>query len=196
IPQQTQGVPSGLIPIASFTDANPLATVADFTATIDWGDGTPQSAGRITQTGQNPPTTSGTFTVSGNHVFAQPGTYTLTVYVQDDGGSRLTLNPTVTVVASTIVVTPQMFSAVEGQPVINVLVATFTDSGIPGPISSYSASISWNDGTPGTTNAGQIVLLGGNVFGVYGSLPTGYPEEGTFNVSVTVSHNGVIVAGS
>ena len=34
-------------PVATFTDANPLAIVADFVATINWGDGTPASAGTV-----------------------------------------------------------------------------------------------------------------------------------------------------
>ena len=37
--------------VASYTDANPASTIADFTATIDWGDGTPMTAGTISQPG-------------------------------------------------------------------------------------------------------------------------------------------------
>ena len=47
--------------VASFTDANPGATTADFTATIDWGDAT-TSAGTVSGP------TGGPFTVSGRPV--------------------------------------------------------------------------------------------------------------------------------
>ena len=194
----TEGTAIGPQPIATFTDANPLGTVSDFTATIDWGDGSPQSPGQITQTGATA-MSSGLFTVSGNHTYANPSTgagYPVTIYVKDQGGKSVILTNFVTVNASTITVTPLTFNAVEGQPVTNVVVATFTDSGIPGPISSYSASISWGDGVSSTVTPGQIVPLGGNQIEVLGSLPTGYPEEGNFNVLVSVSHNGVLVAGS
>jgi hypothetical protein len=209
-PVPSQGTPlaptPGLTPpstaLGTFTDANPLGNPDDFNATIDWGDGTAQSAGFITQTGQSA-TSSGLFTVSGNHTYASPSTtagfpagYPVTIYVKDVGGSSVTLHNLVVVNASTIVVTPLTFNAVEGQPVTNVVVATFTDSGTPGPISSYSATINWNEGTPGTTTQGQIVLLGGNTFQILGSLPSGYPEEGTFNVFVSVFHNGTAVTGN
>ena len=36
----TEGSSTGTVTVATFTDANPSATAGDFTATIDWGDGT------------------------------------------------------------------------------------------------------------------------------------------------------------
>jgi hypothetical protein len=75
------------------------------------------------------------------------------------------------------------------------VVATFHDSGLAGPLSSYSATIDWNESATPTTNLGQIVQLGDNDFQVLGSLPTGFPEEGTYMVYVTVSHNGTAVGG-
>ena len=52
--------------IASFTDSNTTDSACGFTATIDWGDGTP-SAGTVT--GSN-----GSFAVSGGHTYADEGT--------------------------------------------------------------------------------------------------------------------------
>src|SRR5262249_59164367 len=49
--------------VATFTDANPAAPLSDFTAMIDWGDGTPATAGTVSQ-----PNGIGTaFVVQGNH---------------------------------------------------------------------------------------------------------------------------------
>ncbi len=203
IPTPVQGQPlpqtPGLVPpstaLGTFTDGNPLATPSDYTVTIDWGDGSPQSSGYVTQTGQTG-TASGLFTVSGNHTYVNPSTgagYPVTIYIKDDGGSTLTLTNFVQVSPSTITVTPQTFFGIEGQPIFNAVVAFFSDSGIPGPLSSYSAQINWNDASPPTITPGQIVPLGGDQFEVIGNLPTGYSEEGTFNVSVTINHNGVAV---
>jgi hypothetical protein len=65
-----------------FGDANPGATVADFTATINWGDGS-SSAGVVSASG-------GGFVVSGSHVYADDGGgHAITVTVTDDGGSTV-----------------------------------------------------------------------------------------------------------
>jgi hypothetical protein len=78
-------------PVASFTsfsgslttlsDANPLATVGDFTATIHWGDST-SSSGTVSGP------TGGPFTISGSHTYATLGNRTVTVDANDDGGSN------------------------------------------------------------------------------------------------------------
>jgi hypothetical protein len=65
---------------ATFTDANPGATVADFTATINWGD-TTSSPGIVTGP------VGGPFTVSGTHTYGTLGSHTITTSIVDDGGS-------------------------------------------------------------------------------------------------------------
>jgi hypothetical protein len=66
--------------VASFTDANPFATTADFTATIDWGDMTPPTAGTVTASGSG-------FVVNGTHTFTSTGPFTVKATIIDDGGS-------------------------------------------------------------------------------------------------------------
>ena len=66
--------------VATLIDGNPLATVADFVATINWGDGTPASVGTI---GAG----LGGFVVSGTHTYSKVGSYTTTISVADTGGS-------------------------------------------------------------------------------------------------------------
>ena len=79
--------------VGSFTDANPTAPISDFTATIDWGDGSPNSIGTITQPGG-----VGTpFDVTGGHTYAKSGSYITTIIVQDVGGSTVTIFGTATV---------------------------------------------------------------------------------------------------
>lgn len=66
--------------VASFTDANPFATTADFTATIDWGDATLATPGTVTASG-------GGFLVNGTHTYTSTGPFTVTTTIVDDGGS-------------------------------------------------------------------------------------------------------------
>src|SRR5205823_11212671 len=66
--------------VASFTDGNPGADVDDFSATINWGDGS-SSAGTITAN------KSGGFDVSGSHSYIIEGTLSFSVTITDQGGA-------------------------------------------------------------------------------------------------------------
>jgi hypothetical protein len=102
-------------PVATFNDANPSAPITDFTATIDWGDGTPATAGTI-----EPPLLGGTaFRVFGTHTYADagvnsatngglPGIYAIQVFIQDVGGSRLTIPNQVQVADIPITITGKL----------------------------------------------------------------------------------------
>ena len=67
-------------PVATFTDANAGGTTADFTAMIDWGDGSRSSAGIVSGG-------AGSFSVAGSHTYMGTGFFTVTVRIPDDGGS-------------------------------------------------------------------------------------------------------------
>src|SRR5262249_39555188 len=43
-PSATEGVPTGNAVVFHFTDANPRATAADYTAVVNWGDGSSDSS--------------------------------------------------------------------------------------------------------------------------------------------------------
>jgi hypothetical protein len=64
--------------VATFTDAGGSLPADDFTATIDWGDGT-TSAGSISLA-------SGTYTVSGSHEYLDEGHYTVEVGIKQTAG--------------------------------------------------------------------------------------------------------------
>jgi Domain of unknown function (DUF4214) len=66
--------------VALFTDANAGSTVADFTASIAWGDGS-SSTGTVTAL------PGGGFSVGGSHRYDFKGSYSVAVHVQDVGGS-------------------------------------------------------------------------------------------------------------
>src|SRR5207237_5616188 len=68
----TEGNLSATVTVATFSDANPGASAADFAGTtITWGDGSPATAATVTLS-------SGTFSVTGTHTYADEGAYTAT----------------------------------------------------------------------------------------------------------------------
>jgi RHS repeat-associated protein len=67
--------------VAAFGDADPNGVSGDFTATIDWGDGT-RGPGTVVPQGSG-------FEVTGSHTYAQAGLYVVGVLTDDVGGSNL-----------------------------------------------------------------------------------------------------------
>jgi N-acetylneuraminic acid mutarotase len=166
--------------MATFTDpAGPEANV-NYGATIDWGDGTPTTAGTITQNG-------GVFTVNGSHNYGEEGSYLAKVTVTHDAAPFIAVMVSATVYDLAVTASANAFVAVEGAILNNLAVATFTDPAGPEAIANYSASIDWGDGTPPT--AGAITVNGG-VFTVSGSHT--YGEEGSYLTKVTVTHEGML----
>ncbi len=176
---------SGLV-VGTFTSANPLATARDFTASVDWGDGTPVSTATIVEA------PDGTFYVSSNHTYAEESgatPYAIVVTVKSTAGVTATLNATATIADAPLLATTQPIVAVEGQN-SNLLVATFIDSNPLGVPSDFTVSINWGDGT---TSAGVVTASGGSTvlgaaFKVTGTHT--YAEEGQYVVTTTINDLG------
>jgi uncharacterized repeat protein (TIGR01451 family) len=75
----TEFAPLNNVTVATFTTANGVEPVGDFTATIAWGDGT-TSVGTVVQSGQ-------TYLVLGSHTYNTDGNQTIQVTVSKDGGA-------------------------------------------------------------------------------------------------------------
>src|ERR1700722_969393 len=157
--------------VASFTDGTNTDTAANFTATIDWGDGVTTTG---TVVGSN-----GSFTVEGGHTYADDDFVTPVVTVtRTTDSSQLVLFGGVNVAdadnlsgnsAPTITASP-------GQALTNVVVATFTDTYTGHPDGSdFTTNIDWGDGT---TTTGTLTGSGGS-FTVTGSPP--HPHPGQYN---------------
>ncbi len=83
-------------PVASFTDASPAGTLSDFSAAVNWGDGS-TSAGTIA----GGPGTS-PYTVSASHTYSATGAFTVTTTITDSGGASTTATcPAVVQLAAT-----------------------------------------------------------------------------------------------
>ncbi len=193
--QLTEGVSSGTVTAATFTDADPNAQAGDFTAMIDWGDGTPAVSGTVGGS-------AGNFTVAGSHTYPEAsGTmsgggnssapaYPITVTIRDENQSTITASNFATVAPVPLTGTAVNFNATEGVAFNTTTIATFTDpdgSSPADPIGSQVATIDWGDGsTPTTTSYGNFssntqIVTGGHT----------YPAPGTYTVTTTMAGSGV-----
>jgi RHS repeat-associated protein len=163
--------------VATFTDTG-IGTASDFTATINWGDGTAATTGTVTGS-------SGAYTIAGSHKYVEEGDFTVTVTVNDDGGAAVTMSASVTVADAKLTATGWPSISKKEQETFDGQVGTFSDPAPESP-GEYTATINWGDDTPTTTG---IVSAGGisGTFVVSGSHK--YDEEGKFAVSVHVVDN-------
>jgi hypothetical protein len=153
--------------VASFTSTDPSAAVADFTATVAWGDGA-TSAGTVSGSG-------GTFSVTGGHTYAQDNTYTAQITVTDRAGRTISTSNSVVVVRAPVGVYNEAVAATAGTGLSNALVGVFTDPNTNDLSTQYTATIDWGDGTTTTTgtvsgSAGLFEVRGGHTYaspGVY-----------------------------
>jgi hypothetical protein len=131
--------------LASFLDANPHGELADYTATIDWGDMTPPSAGTIKASGVR-------FVVSGTHAYEEEGPHTIKITIADKGGASVVVTNDADVEDGQLKAQGQDFKPVENQ-LFHGTVASFTDSDPNGQPDDYVIRIDWGGG----------VLTGGSV---------------------------------
>jgi hypothetical protein len=79
------------VSVASFVDGDPRGAAGDYTATIDWGDGS-SPASAVVRKGSK-----GGFVVIGSHTFPAHRTWTATVHIADAGGSQTQATSTIVV---------------------------------------------------------------------------------------------------
>ncbi len=176
--------------VGSFNSANPFASATDFTASVNWGDGTPATPGTITEGAD------GQFTVAGSHTYNVPSLanhpYVVSVSVLQNGeptpgtfvgGSTDVLDAALTVQGATV-------SAVEGSPLARALVASFTYAGGAVATSNFGGTVNWGDGTTSTLSAANFTLVPAASSGVATYVVNAghtFPSQGTFPISVTVN---------
>jgi PKD repeat protein len=203
--------------VADFHTSDPNASASDFTATIDWGDGT-TSTGTITSepeilpasgaTGGSDPTSTGTttqnggtaivplppifkdqFAVSGDHTYKKAGSYTVTVTISDTSGANTaTTTSTATVSDDTITAYPLPVAVQTDSPDVALAVADFDDSaGLYA--GDFTVTIDWGDGSSPTAGT---VKQGPFAIPLSGSTSTPTP---TTTATATTATPSVIVVG-
>jgi hypothetical protein len=144
------------------------ATPGDFTATINWGDGSEDTEVDLTTA------SNGLFAVTGSHSYSVIGQYTATITVSDEYGNSQSVTSTVEV--------GNLYAGVQG----TMTLASFT--GVSG--ASYSVSINWGDGDTdsGTaTNVGGVVTITASHTFAVDSIDN---SGGVYQVQVTVTGAG------
>ena len=151
-----------------------------FTAVINWGDNTTDTA-TVTGTG-NP----FSYSFSGNHSYAQGGSYNVTVSVTDMDGGTGTSAPAVVSVANVppAVATPTVSptNADEGASTSFNVTGTFTDpaNALDQP---FTAVINWGDNTTDTATVAGTA----NPFSYSFAGNHTYAQSGNYNVTVSVT---------
>ncbi|TMD40078.1 MAG: hypothetical protein E6I89_04150, partial [Chloroflexi bacterium] len=164
--------------VATFNDADNKAVAGDYSATIDWGDG---SSSPGTVSGSN-----GRFTVSGCHTYSEEGKYTIKVTITDvdNSGNTATTSSTATVADAALT------SSCTMPPVITTTfvgsTAEFTDGSSTGTLSDFSATISWGD----TTSSMGTIVGGPGLLPYDVSGSHNYSTTGTFTVTTTIKDVG------
>lgn len=161
-----------------------------FSATVDWGDGTPIHSALLRQTSDG-------YSVSGTHTYVEEGAYTIVVVVTASIGSSFSVVASATVSDAPLTATGVSVSlsagassesrpVVAGRPTGNVKVANLADFNPGGTASDFTARIDWGDGTtptPGTVTAG----VGGG-FSVAGGHT--YTARGDYGITVVITDDG------
>ena len=146
------------------------------TPTINWGDGTAPSAGKVApNTGQ----------LTGTHTYVNEGIYHASFTYTNSDGFPETRPFDVKVQDAPLIATGVPVSAAPGVAV-KAKVATFTHTNPAGAASDYTATITWGDGTASTT--GTVSTAAGGGFEVTGSHT--YAAAGTYTTSVTINDVG------
>jgi PKD repeat protein len=172
---------------ASFTDQNANAPLTDFTAKVQWGDGSSSQLG----SGAFSISGGGHFSLQAGHTYTDGGSYTVSVHVLDIGSSSASASATLAVADQPLTAAHvSSFAATEGASTGVVTVATFTDTNSLGSPYDFTATVAWGDGTFSTVSGlnGGIKALGGSQYAVFASHT--YPEEGTYTLSVQVLDRG------
>jgi hypothetical protein len=195
----TEGSPTGNITLATFTTNAAVPQASDFTATVNWGDGTTSNFsstnGGIVANG------GGAFSVVGGHTYSEEAAnLTFTVTVTGLNAQSDTQSAPIPVVSdASLNGTAQTVNGSEGSGLNNVLVATFSDTdatdttGDPASDpTDYTATITWTDSAGATHTTNGTVSYSGTdrTFNVFGTSPFSYATEGNFNISVLVRDVG------
>jgi hypothetical protein len=183
----TEGLDPGSQVLATFTDANPNASVGDFIPCVTWGDTSPD-AGPISII-QN---ADGSFSVVADHLYAEAGAYNVTVTVTDIAGSTVSATLTATVSDAALTAVPGSFQATAGVDPGSQVLATFTDANPNPSLADFSATVTWGDNSGNSTGDGtgllSIVQNANGSFSVLGDHT--YANTGSYSILVTLSDVG------
>jgi hypothetical protein len=186
------GKSTGSLALATFTDANPLATLPDFAPNVNWGGALIGIPTISVQLVSRSPTVS-TWVVVGTARYSLSGTYSVSVVVNDvDGSSVSTSNTKISVTSGplndTTPVNVTTHTGTEGNTTASQTIMTFTDSNPAATLTDFQTPIvNWGGAIVGTFAAAiQFVSKTAAIsnWKIVGSAA--YADAGKYNLTVTV----------
>jgi hypothetical protein len=184
-----EGAPVNAVVVATFIDADPNAQAADFTATVNWGEGdlnippAPLTQGTITK-GSN-----GVFTITASKpsAYREAGIFSVKTSIVDKLGATASVSSSAVVADAALSLGVGIPSGLQGAPA-TFLVATATDLNPLAKATDFNATIDWGDGQVTT---GTVLATSGQHFLIIGTHT--YASSGSFTMHVTV--NDAVPAG-
>ena len=181
--------------LGSFSVLDNTRSAADFTATVDWGDGSPGTTASIVADPGNPADLNLVrYDLAGEHDYAGAGQYTVTITVTGPDGTSALIPTTIRAHEGSVLnLTPDAtgYGGYAGEPAGNTddptELATFNAPGPTASAGGYTATIDWGDGTaaaPGTIQALPTSAGGSARFSVVGFHT--YAMQGLYTVHLAV----------
>jgi hypothetical protein len=167
--------------VASVSVLDPTATAGQFSASINWGDGTAVTPGMVAGP------TGGPFTVTGTHSYPGEGNFNAVASIIENDVNSIVATATdpVSVADAPLTATAVPNIASTKLTLTNMPLATFTDGNPAATPSDFSASVNWGDAS---TSAGVISGPVGGTFTVTGSHA--YTAIGPKAIQVTITDDG------
>jgi hypothetical protein len=164
--------------VATFSDADPNTTPTQYTASIDWGDGS-VSSGSISAG-------SSGFDVTGTHTYAEEGALMVTVSILDGGGAAASATSPVASGDATVAMVGTSTALSARVKIATTLTLGWLIDADPGAIAGdYVVTIAWGDGS---TSVGVITAAGAGRFVITGTHV--YLKKGAFTIGLAASDLG------
>lgn len=168
--------------VARLHDTDTAGLPANFTAKINWGDGTPVTNGVVVRDPSSP--TVSTFIVTGDHSYTEPGFYNIVVTADGSKGADAIVRSEAVIATSAIRAVGENFDNTKAL-VSNRQLASFTDPASTGKPTDYLATIDWGDGT---NSKGTITRAGNGSFLVRGTHT--YKDAEAYAFTVRINKKG------
>jgi hypothetical protein len=164
----SEGVSTGPVTLATFTDQGGAELTAGYTAAIAWGDGTTDSGTIVANA-------DGSFAVQGSHVYSDNGSYTIRVTIGHESA------PPAVVTGTALIASVGPSAAVSGlSAVLPYETALFTfsasDPSSWDQAAPFSFAIDWGDGSQQSLTTLSPTALAHS-----------YGADGTYLISVTAT---------